>query len=285
MGRIFDVFPFLDELDVTYLRMQELAPVVDWFVIHEPKFTFSGEPRETVFLKNQQRFSEFRGKIRFCEQDDMGPRCVDRISGRLREANQRNKLAESLIDLGIQKDDILTFSDCDEIPSRKAVEQYANSQSMRGAGINRLKQSSYYYNVNCLVDYGHDFASRARIGTWKHVGECGSLYAFRMYRKNEPTCPSIENGGWHFGYFGGIDKIMAKVEAMKFLSEYKLFGYEQLVKDIVERRDLHHRRTEMPEVFTWRRSDDPELPEYLLKHPENFPTFFEDYFKQLGKTL
>jgi hypothetical protein len=91
-------------------------------------------------------------------------------------------------------------------------------------GIHRFKQRSFYYNVNTLVDYGHDFASRARIGTRAQLNAIDSVYKFRMWPAIE-----IENGGWHFGYFGGTERIKQKVAALApFLNEYKLFGDEQL---------------------------------------------------------
>jgi hypothetical protein len=149
----------------------------------------------------------------------------------------------------------------------------------------RLKQRSYYYTVNRLVDYGNDFASRARMGTWAQVEDCGTMYAFRMYQKN--VCRALENGGWHFGYFGtGINHIKNKVASLSpFLSEYKLFGDQQLVRDIVNGKDLHHRRCEMPETFTHCASDDPELPAYFLANRNKFKHFTEEYYIERYKGL
>ena len=40
---IYDCIPFFNELDILKLRMQILAPYVDFFVIEEASVTFSGE--------------------------------------------------------------------------------------------------------------------------------------------------------------------------------------------------------------------------------------------------
>jgi hypothetical protein len=81
------------------------------------------------------------------------------------------------------QDDVIVFSDCDEIPRAETV---AARDTSAGRGSASLKQRSFYYTVNRLADYGNDFASRARMGTWAQVEDCGTMYAFRMYQKNLP---------------------------------------------------------------------------------------------------
>jgi beta-1,4-mannosyl-glycoprotein beta-1,4-N-acetylglucosaminyltransferase len=44
MPRIFDCFTFFNELDLLEIRLHELAPVVDRFVIAESPVTFTGRP-------------------------------------------------------------------------------------------------------------------------------------------------------------------------------------------------------------------------------------------------
>ena len=280
--RVFDCFPFYNELDVLDIRLNELDSVVSNFFILESHETYGGQ-RKPLYLREALRagrFAKFADKIVLLALDELHPKCVDRTTGRLREAYQRNMIMPALAKVAHAEDAII-FSDCDEIPSNRAVrEACGRFKCMDRPGPYRFKQRSFYYTVNRLADYGHDFASRARIGLWYDVETIGSLYDFRMYRKND--CPAIEDGGWHFGYFGGVEHIKNKVATLSpFISEYKLFGDKQLVRDIVDGKDLHHRRCELPDTFTHCASDDATLPAYFLANRDKFAHFTEDYYKGL----
>lgn len=271
MNRVFDCIPFFDELDILEIRLHELDKVVDAFIISEAGETYGGTPKPYVFEANRARFADFRHKIIYQRVPKLFPECKDRVTGRQREAFARDAILACLHDAKAEPNDVVMLSDCDEIPRADSVaEGIARSY---GGQVHRFKQRSFYYNVNRLVDYGHDWASRARIGRFRDVLLHGSMYAFRMAEKNTDKFV-IENGGWHFGYFGDLEKIKTKVAALSpFLSEYRLFGHDQLVEDIKAGKDLHHRRCELPEVFTQTLSDDPTLPAYLLANRAKFAHF------------
>lgn len=272
MRRVFDLFPFFDELDILEVRLHELNDVVDTFIICEAGETYGGAKKPYIYDENRARFADFRHKIFYMRLPELRPPCIDRITGRQREADQRNQMFSALHLQQPQADDVVLFSDCDEIPSASAVREYLRLEK---PSITRFKQTSYYYNVNTVVDYGHDFASRARAGTYRQlILECNSnLYDFRMANKNSET-HAIPNGGWHFGYFGDLEKIKRKVAALSpFLSEYKLFGDDVMRDDILFGRDLHHRRCELPEKFEYRGVDAQTLPAWLRANLDRFPHF------------
>lgn len=276
--KVFDCFPFFNELDVLEIRLHEMAPLVSAFIILESGETYGGAAKPYVLREAMQqgRFAEFADKIVRIQIPELQPKCVDRTTGRLREAYQRNMIMPAIAAVA-QPDDVIVFSDCDEIPRRSVVE---SGISWLGGGIVRLKQNSFYYTVNRLADYGNDFASRARMGTWRQVEECGTMYSFRMAKVF--GIQELDNAGWHFGYFNngtGIDHIKEKVASLSpFLAEYRLFGDKQLVRDIIDGKDLHHRRCEMPETFAYRASDDPTLPQHFLDNRERFAHFTEEWY-------
>lgn len=276
--KVFDVFPFFNELDILEIRLHELGPHVDKFIILESGETYGGDSKPYYLhdALRAGRFADFAPRIALIQQPALEPKCLDRTTGRLREAFQRNMIMPALAAIA-QPDDIISFGDCDEIPRGTALASYVSEGVQE---IRRFKQRSFYYTVNHLVDYGHDFASRARVGRWRDVEACGTMYAFRMFEKN--SCAAIENGGWHFSYFGGTpEKIRAKVAAMApFLAEYKLFGDPQLIADIRAGRDLHHRKCEMPDVFWKAETGDPTLPEYFLRNQEKFKHFTAAFIEQ-----
>lgn len=295
--KVFDIFPFFSERDLLLVRLAELYEVVDHVVIVEALETFGGDKREAQLpgalawiadthpeLVTPERVScwvisgltpsaETLQKLRRhnCQKEL-------RTAGRQREIFLRNHIRKLLEQhCSPERSDYLIFSDLDEIPRASAVQKFlANPRP----GIHRFKQNSYYYDVNTLVDYGHDWASRARIGTYQDLVDVGSLYAFRMAAKDTEV-NVIEDGGWHFGYFGGLQRILQKTAAMSpFLVEYQLFGPEALQRDIQEGRDLHHRKCELPQQFKQIPVAD-DLPSYLLANLESFQHFLSNTERQV----
>ena len=52
--KLFDVFLFLNELDLLDLRLKTLYSIVDYFIITEINETFSGKPKSLIFEKNRK---------------------------------------------------------------------------------------------------------------------------------------------------------------------------------------------------------------------------------------
>jgi beta-1,4-mannosyl-glycoprotein beta-1,4-N-acetylglucosaminyltransferase len=295
---IVDAFPFFNELDVLEIRLAELYPVVDRFVIVECKETYGGKPKPLYFADNRSRFQPWADKITHAVLDKLEPALSHtlhenvpgvsaasvRNAGRAREAYARNAMLPIIMQLGPNPNDVLSFGDCDEIPRAFAIER-AYDDIVR-AGCARLKQRTYYYNVNTQIDYGRDVCSRARVGTFHYLLTAGgALYEnFRMAGNKQPDFPAIEEGGWHFSYFGGsLAKLHEKVAALDpFLQEYKLFGDGGLVQDILQRKDLHRRPlafSELPAQFADMKTDDPMLPAWFLTHLDRFAHFTRSYFE------
>ena len=55
--KVYDCFPFFNELDVLEIRLKELWDVVDVFVLAESNLSHSGKPKEYIFENNKQRCS------------------------------------------------------------------------------------------------------------------------------------------------------------------------------------------------------------------------------------
>jgi hypothetical protein len=60
---IIDAFPLFNELDILELRLTELSPVVDRFVIVEANRTHKGTLKPLHYAENAQRFAEWKDKI------------------------------------------------------------------------------------------------------------------------------------------------------------------------------------------------------------------------------
>ena len=59
MRRVFDCFIFNNEIDLLEMRLNILDDVVDKFIIVEGNTTFSGNKKESNYLKNKDRFKKW----------------------------------------------------------------------------------------------------------------------------------------------------------------------------------------------------------------------------------
>jgi beta-1,4-mannosyl-glycoprotein beta-1,4-N-acetylglucosaminyltransferase len=61
--KVLDAVLMSTELDLLEIRLNELDPVVDYFLIVESNATFTGLPKDTYFKNNRSRFAKFESKI------------------------------------------------------------------------------------------------------------------------------------------------------------------------------------------------------------------------------
>lgn len=111
----FDGFPLFNEIDLLELRLNALWDVVDTFVIVEVKETFTGNPKPMCMLDHEERLAKYMHKIRYVIVESFPPGMTDWDN----EAYQRNEIQRELSD--VLPDDILIFSDLDEIQRARVV--------------------------------------------------------------------------------------------------------------------------------------------------------------------
>lgn len=195
---IIDAFPFFNELDVLEIRLAELAPVVDRFLLVEAAETYSGKPKPLYFELNKERFAAY----------PVDHVVIDRFPGDLhgswpREHYTRQLMRERLCGLGLAPNDIVLLSDLDEIPRADAVAKYARLLRREVPGtIYLFDQYFSYYYVNCRSSepwYG------TRMTRWRDIGDMQVL--------RESPGIAIPDGGWHFSYIGGVGSIQEKLGA------------------------------------------------------------------------
>jgi beta-1,4-mannosyl-glycoprotein beta-1,4-N-acetylglucosaminyltransferase len=111
----YDSFVFFNELDLLEIRLAELSPVVDRFVIVESTRTFTGAEKPLWFWENRSSFAEFAERIVHVVVDDM----PDGVDAWARERHQRNCIARGL--QSCSDSDYILISDVDEIPRSELV--------------------------------------------------------------------------------------------------------------------------------------------------------------------
>lgn len=179
-----------------------MDPYVDFFVICEMPITHSGKPKPLCFEDNKARFQKFAHKIRYIVASKC-PTCDDPW---WREHYQRDSLIEGLYDC--KQDDIIILSDLDEIPRGSQIQEYK-----AGQGVRYFEQNIYNFFLNLYG--GKDKLDRGVFSKIVSYGEFikmnDTLTALRYHPCSEKD--KIENGGWHFRWTGGAEKIVEKLES------------------------------------------------------------------------
>jgi beta-1,4-mannosyl-glycoprotein beta-1,4-N-acetylglucosaminyltransferase len=189
--RVFDCFPFNNELDILERRLTELSPVVDRFVIVEALKTHGGGPKPLNFHNNLGRFSPWLHKITYIVVEDS----PDGDSWAI-ERHQRDGILRGLRDC--KPNDIIMISDCDEIPSADAVRGYKPED-----GLKAFRMELYYYNENTKAVDPWTEAKILPFSLLQKLTPCGARYT---------KAPEIENGGKHLSYFGDVEAIIRKLK-------------------------------------------------------------------------
>jgi hypothetical protein len=210
-------------------RLTELYDTVDHFVIVEADKTFVGNNKEMNFLNVEDDIKQFLDKVIYIQVTDM-PVGDDAWA---RERHQRNCISRGLDVLDLQGDDIVTITDCDEIPDPKSLKEIVDYVILQPI---TLRQDMYYYNLNTRLK-----------NKWYHP-KLATYELVKLYRGTENirmsyTTHAIENGGWHFSYFGDIKMIQNKLMHFSH-QEFNTdeFTSEENIKDaIANHRDLFKR--------------------------------------------
>ena len=252
--KVYDCFPFFNELDVIEIRFNELDSVVDYFVLAEATKTHSGKPKPLYFNENKERYAKFLHKIRHIIVDDF-PETNDPW---VRKKWQRDKIAEELKDC--RDNDIIVLSDADEIVSADVVRNYKPEM-----GLCAVQQKLSYYYLNCQTN---DIWVKPRIFPYKEKGN-STMSAFRSERDYEYT-QIIPNGGWHFSFLHDSAGIANKIESYahqefnssEFTSKENIEEAMRLGHDVFKRNQQFH---VVP--------IDQSFPVYLLQNLDKFKPF------------
>jgi beta-1,4-mannosyl-glycoprotein beta-1,4-N-acetylglucosaminyltransferase len=255
-----DALIFNNELDVLEIRLGTLYDHVDAFVIVESLGHHGSANRKehATLAEHWREFERWHDKMDYNFVSDLRPEFKHQDDAWPRENYHRNLLKEHVLRLSERKDDIVMISDCDEIPRPEAI---PNSLDKTFA----FAQDFFYYDVNTYK------------GLWNGtvVTTRGQLEQtdVQYFRDRRDTLPRIQNGGWHFSYFGGTEMIRNKVKNFAHSDMYDRIGTDEEITEKVNKNiDLYNRQNE---TASWRSTSDPRLPKYFLERTE--------YFKHLTK--
>lgn len=239
----FDAFIFFNELDVLEVRLYELAPVVDQFVLVESPFTFAGKSKPLYFEENKERFKDYNIHHIVAQfPPHVGDPDPQQIW--INESYQRNCLAEG----PYSPNDVVIISDVDEIPSREVIEELDNKDPIKI----RHRFSYYYFNMVQKNPPKQEFgavvstAGVLRATSAQIMRNCG--YDLRMPERQ---------GGWHLSYMGGPQAIKKKLQSFShqeyntpyFTDTKRIGSIIKTGKDILDREYMDFQRIPLDDSF------------------------------------
>lgn len=280
---IYDCFQFFNELDILKIRLHVLSPVVDRFVISEATETFSGLKKPLYYEENKAMFAEFEDKIIHVVVDD-----TPQGGTHERDTFQKNAVTRGLA--GCTDDDIVIFSDLDEIPNPDKIREIL--KNFQEDKIYHFAQRLFYCYLNMeevsgsLLSYAGEFEGVARkkwIGTkmlsYKLLREQHLLLGELRFPERKEIGIRVEDGGWHFGYMGGhgekdirkrVQEKVVSAAHQEYNSKHVLSNVTDQIKDgkDIFGRNAQFVRCEIDESFpAYIREHQKEL-DFLIMHEE-----------------
>lgn len=272
---IYDCFQFFNELDILKLRMNVLSPVVDRFVISEATETFSGIKKPLYFEENKEMFAEFADKIIHVVVEDTPQGYT----------HDRDTFQKSAVGRGLKNckdDDIVIFSDLDEIPNPEKIKEIV--ADFREDKIYHFAQRLFYCYLNMeevsgkLLSYAGEFEGvekkkwiGSKMCSYKLLREQGLQLGELRFPERKEIGIRVEDGGWHFGYMGGhgeadVKKRVAQKVKSAAHQEYNNRSVLSEVEDrIKDGKDIFGRDAELVKVDI-----DESFPAYLREHQAEY---------------
>ena len=267
---VIDAVLFTDEIDILELRLNELAPVVDKFVIMEATSAHgSGKSRKPCLIDklDEPWIRPFSDKIIY-EIIDLKPPYTDGISGWARENFHRDALMAPVLEVSTSPDDIIIVSDADEIPRARAIQGYLANKP---PGVTLLRLDHYFYNVNC---YGGIWM-RSSIGALKDYQAMGGFQAPRGHLGDviERQVMAVGNAGWHFSSFFDVPRLREKLAnfAHAFEMKHLLELTDEQIAELIRQRKNIFSGADLAK----RPTRNPTLPQYFLNNLQRFAKFTE----------
>lgn len=275
--KIYDCFPFFNELDLLEVRLNYLDSVVDYFVLCESITTHSGLPKKLFYSENKSLFKEFEHKIIHVVVEDT-PKEWIKAKPFLTDQYQRSAIMRGLT--GANDNDIIITSDVDEIPNIDVIKDLDNF--FQPDTLYHLAQDMFYYYLNLkevsgkLLSHTGEFPD---IEDKKWLGTKICDYAFlKKYNVDKLRHPDmkenakrISNGGWHFTYVGSHKKTTAGERVQLKIGslchqEFNNSYYKLNVnKNIENNKDVFFRDSKFEIVEL-----DSTFPEYIVANRGRF---------------
>ncbi|XP_054154217.1 beta-1,4-mannosyl-glycoprotein 4-beta-N-acetylglucosaminyltransferase-like [Oppia nitens] len=185
--KVIDAFIFSIELDLLEIRLNELWPYVDLFVVLESNKTFTGKSKRLYLRENMNQFLWAKDKLRYHSYNGL----VDLESGEspFKNENQMRTQMTKIISKYATNGDIIISSDVDEIPSQQTIQLVKECTGFPVAM--HLQLNMYLYSFEFSVDDEYETRS-AHITQYNQKTFSFSHSKSRQY--------ILTDSGWHCSF-------------------------------------------------------------------------------------
>lgn len=194
---IISAQPFFNEVDLLEIKMRELGASVDLHVIVESTRTFTGIPKPLHFAQHAHLFRDFRVHHVIVTLPEQTPSPWDR------EWLTHRAILDEVRKL---KPEIAIWSDTDECPRGDTMGRFR-----------AMKAKTAHIDMDNLLFFFDRLDVTQRPTTAK-IGYFDPAADHQPWR-GETHHPVIPESGWHFSYFGGRERLAAKLKATSHAAE------------------------------------------------------------------
>jgi Glycosyltransferase family 17 len=273
--KIYDCFPFYNELDLLELRLTELHSFVDHFVLVEANSTHQGNPKPYFYNENKERFAQWADKIIHVQVDDM-PNHPDSW---INEGHHRDQIMQGIANA--DADDLIIISDLDEIVRPVALEYMKSSDQ----GIFALRMSLHNFKFNYTRSSPGEYDVWGMACRRSFLDDISPTEFRRLrfqftgapYQFKNNGCEVIEHAGWHFGYMGNNAWLVNK--ALNFahaeVNRPEFIAAIDVEKSIAERKEWNrdsantYKIVELDDYFPKTITDNQDkYKDFILDNPE-----------------
>jgi beta-1,4-mannosyl-glycoprotein beta-1,4-N-acetylglucosaminyltransferase len=292
--KIYDCFTYFNEFELLELRLNVLKDVVDYFVLVEANKTHKNDNKDFNFEKNKEMFKEYLDKIIYIKVEDM-PSFDSNNEWEL-ENYQRNCIIRGLENT--HPEDIIFISDIDEIPDPNVIKVLHQNISSANFCINFLTRDKLRKNIKQILKFPdilfkspggmslldktplaleqtllYYFVNCKSKGKWNGsvITKAKNLSTPQKLRDKRNQYPRIRNGGWHFSYLGGVERILIKLNSI-VESTANSYSADYIKNCISGGLDIYGRKGKEFEYEFF--SIDHTLPEYVKTLIEKYPRLY-----------
>jgi beta-1,4-mannosyl-glycoprotein beta-1,4-N-acetylglucosaminyltransferase len=301
--KIYDGFLFFNELDLLEIRLNVLNDVVDHFIIVESSTTHQGTPKSFIFEENKDKFTKFLSKIIYIKvintpDDFVNLPVIDsltyenQIFANIYEDIKRTKLfsrateqhfgrdffQKECIKLGLYNcndDDIILSSDLDEIPNPEILSRLNEFFELDQFYTFNQMHYCYYLNMQHFSHIDNSPGSSEVNSNWKG-SRMASYKKIKDYSLNELRAQNnndIIDGGWHFSWMGGIDRVKTKLKSYCHKENNNPQVIEN-INNISNNDNIENNLNQLISYFNQAKSVKVKIgynhPEWLIKNQDKF---------------
>lgn len=275
---LFDCFTFFNELDLLEFRLKLLSPYVDYFVIVESNLAHSGKPKPFYFKDREERFKPWSDKIIYSALNQSTNGLVfnqneqeyNKTNGSWKLENEQRNALHHVAEF-MDEADIIVIGDLDEIPDPYVLKEIKLLDQPHS-----LSMIFHNYFMNCR----NSKAEKLWNGSVLCNGKMFKENLPQVFRDNRNHYPKIKNGGWHFSYLGGIEKIKYKIKSFahteynkdEFLNDDHILNSLNNGEDIFKRKNVRHKLVPLDKYPRHVRRFMMQYPQFI-SHPKEMRSF------------